>query len=156
MTINLKDDIPVQTTYTSVLKPLFKEVKEYVQDLLAGGWTVKSKLPFSAPVSMRLQERWDSQTIHPLQVSESADCTRQAPIASYPRPGPPLGGFSWLSILDQGKAFHQGFMAEGSRLLITFITPAGLYEWLRIPLGLSSALAAFHRSMEEMLDTLQD
>ncbi len=50
MAITLKDDIPVQRTYTSVPKPLYQEVKEYIQDLLARGWIVKSKSPYSAPV----------------------------------------------------------------------------------------------------------
>ena len=50
MVINLKDDIPVQRSYTSIPKPLFKEVKEYIQDLILKGWIVKSKSPYSAPV----------------------------------------------------------------------------------------------------------
>lgn len=50
MAITLKDDIPVQRTYASVPKPLYQEVKEYIQYLLARGWIVKSKSPYSAPV----------------------------------------------------------------------------------------------------------
>ena len=50
MSITLKDDLPVQKSYTSVPKPLYQEVKEYIQDLLAKGWIVKSKSPYSAPV----------------------------------------------------------------------------------------------------------
>lgn len=50
MVINLKDDIPVQRTYTSILKPLLREVKEYIQDLLVKGWIVRSKSSSSAPV----------------------------------------------------------------------------------------------------------
>ncbi len=50
MSINLKDDIPVQRANSSIPKLLFKEVKDYVQDLLEKGWIVKSKSPYYAPV----------------------------------------------------------------------------------------------------------
>ncbi len=53
---NLKDDILVQRAYSSIPKPLFKEVKEYIQDLLTKGWIVKSKSPYSAPVCVRKKD----------------------------------------------------------------------------------------------------
>ena len=37
-----------------------------------------------------------------------------------------LGGSSWFSVLDQGKAYHQGYLDEASRPLTAFITPWGL------------------------------
>ncbi len=43
-----------------------------------------------------------------------------------------LGGNSWFTVLDQGKACHQGFISVDSRASTTFITPWGLYEWVRI------------------------
>lgn len=50
MFISTKGEIPVQKAYSSVPKPLVAEVKEYIHDLLAKGWIVKSRSPYAAPV----------------------------------------------------------------------------------------------------------
>ena len=41
MKINLKDDVPVKRAYTSIPKPLYQEVKDYVEDLVTSGWVQK-------------------------------------------------------------------------------------------------------------------
>lgn len=63
MSITLRDNTPVQKSYTSIPKHLSKEVKEYIEDLLARGGIVNFKSPYSAPV-VCVHKRWDAQALY--------------------------------------------------------------------------------------------
>ena len=40
-----------------------------------------------------------------------------------------VGGNSWFSTLDQGKAYHQEIVKQSGQRLTALIMPWGLYEW---------------------------
>lgn len=112
MSINLKDEIPVQRAYSSVPKPLFKEVKEYVQDLLMKGWIVKSKSSYAAPVVCVRKKDGTLRLCIDYRLLNQKTIPDRHPLPRIQDLTDTLGGYSWFSILNQGKSLPSRFRCQ--------------------------------------------
>ncbi|KAL8580634.1 hypothetical protein ACOMHN_043450 [Nucella lapillus] len=152
--MRLKDDVPVASTFHRIPPTQLQEVKEHIQTLLSKKIIQQSSSPYASPVvivrkkdgSIRLcvdYRRLNSKTIpdaYPLhRIDDSLDA---------------LGGAKMFSTLDLASGYHQVAMSPEDRQKTAFITPFGLFEYLRMPMGLSTAPTTFQRLMQMTMNDL--
>ncbi|PIK48803.1 hypothetical protein BSL78_14341 [Apostichopus japonicus] len=112
MSIRLNDDTPVQRTYQSIPRPLYAEVKDYLRDLIEKGWITKSESSYSSPVVCVRKRDGTLRLCCDFRELNKKTIPDRQPIPRVQDVLDGLGGNKWFSTLDQGKAYHQGFMSE--------------------------------------------
>ena len=123
--IDLHDETPVQKNYVAVPKPLYPEVKAYIEDLLNRNFIRKSTSSYSSPVVCVRKKDQTLRLCVDYRALNSKTRPDRHPIPRIQETLDNLGGNSWFSVLDQGKAYHQGFVSPDSQPLTAFITPWG-------------------------------
>ena len=121
---------PVQKQYRQVPKPLYPEVKNYLEDLLNRQWIKPSSSSYASPVVI-VRKKCGAMRL----CIDYRELNRRTIPDKYPLPRiqemlDNLGGMAWFSTLDLGKAYHQGKMHKDSQHKTAFTTPFGLYEWV--------------------------
>ena len=121
--ISLSYDTPVKKSYISIPPTLYKEVKEHLENLLVNGWIQRSTSSHASPVVCVCKKDGGLRLCADYRELNKKTIPDRQPIPKVQDILNTLGGKSWFTVLDQGKTYHQGFMAEESCHLTAFITP---------------------------------
>ena len=138
--------------------PLAKrtDLDEKLDDMLAQGIIIPSSSPWASPVV--LVDKKDPSDGLRFTVDYTA-LNKQTKKDAYPIPlirdiFDQLQGATIFSTLDLKSGFHQLPIHPDDREKTAFVCHRGLFEWTRLPMGLSNASQMFERVMEIVLKGL--
>ena len=128
----------MQKSYNNIPRPLIDEVKKHIEDLLNRQWISKSKSAWSSPLVLVRKKDGKHRLCCDFRKLNAKSMPDKHPLPKIQTSLDSLGGNTYFTVLDQTRAYYQGFIEEIDRKKTAFVTPWGLYEWNRIPFGYMS------------------
>ena len=155
MSINLTDSTPINRLPYRVSYPERKQIQSMVQDLKEAGMIEDSDSPFSSPVFLVKKKTGDVRMCIDYRGISKVTVKQQLAIPVMDDQIDRLQGMKYFTTLDLSSGYYQVPMAKDSGHITAFITPDGVYHFLRVPFELCNAPAAIQRLVNKVLGKLR-
>ena len=143
------DDNPTAQTYRSILPRDFHKVVTHTRPPgKRGGDTQSQSLCCASRCS---NERWDHRLCVDYRRLNSKTVKDAYPLPRIEESFNALAGSKYFTTLDLASGYHQIAMDPKDQDKTAFTTPFGLFEYTRMPFGLTGAPATFQRLMNGVM-----
>ena len=129
-------------------------IEEHITDMLNRGIIQPSTSPWASPIILVKKKDGTDRFVVDYRRLNSVTCKDSFPLPRIDDALDALNGTKWYSCLDLMSGYWQVEMEPESREHTAFISHSGLFEFLVVPFGLTSAPSTFSRLMEYVLRNL--
>lgn len=150
--IDLLNDVPFKQKHRRIPPSMIKEVRQHIEQLLAGDIIRPPKSPWTSNVVLvrkkneKLRLCVDYRMLNDRTVKDSYALPRMEEIFDC------LHGARYFTTLDMKSGYHQVELEECHKERTAFtVGSLGFYEYNKMPFGLTNAPATYQRLMQECL-----
>ena len=149
--IHLLHDTPIAQRYRRLPPSCLDEVRAHLNDLQAKGIISPSSSPYASPIVVVRKKSGELRLCVDYRQVNAISRRDQFPLPRIDESLDALHGSSIFSSLDLASGYYQIPMKEEDKLKTSFTCPFGLYEFNRMPFGLSGGPATCQRLMNQVM-----
>ncbi|GFO36958.1 Pol polyprotein [Plakobranchus ocellatus] len=152
--IPVLSDTPIAQAYRRIPPSQFEDVRQHIQELANKGIIKPSSSPYASPIVVVRKKDGSIRLCIDYRKLNAITRKDAFPLPRIDESFDSLCGAKYFSTLDLASGYHQVAMEETDQEKTAFMTPFGLYEFTRMPFGLSGAPATFQRLMQSSMNDL--
>ncbi|KAL9963057.1 hypothetical protein ACROYT_G032222 [Oculina patagonica] len=152
--IKLTSEEPVRSKPYPVPYSLRESLKEDINDMIKMGVVRESNSPYSSPVVVVKKKDGTNRVCVDYRKLNKLTVFDPEPMPTAEELFQKLNGDKYFSKIDLSKGYWQITIPEEDIPKTAFVTPDGLYEFLKMPFGMVNSAATLKRAMKRLLKDL--
>lgn len=154
--IQLTDDVPVRQGPYRLSPPKMAFLRKKIAQMLQDGVIRPSTSPYASPIFLVPKpEKNDYRPVVDYRMLNKKVILESVPLPDLQNAFTWFAGAKYFSVLDLNQAYHQIPLTEDSKPVTAFCTDWNLYEFNRVPFGLSTGAAVLSRLLDRVLGELK-